>query len=81
MMNYTTQDGVLRTQEQIEAAFAACRLLEIAYVRADEETGGSSSINWTDVDIAREVAREAITQEEIAGLSLQASLENGAVLV
>lgn len=81
MMTYTTQDGVLRTQKQIEAAFAACRLLEIAYARADEETGGNSSINWADVDTARELARDAITQEEIMGLSLQASIENGAVQV
>lgn len=75
-MTYTTQDGIVRSAEQIEAAFAACRQLELAYARASEDNGGDSSVEWEDVDLARALANEAITDQECVDLQEQAAKDN-----
>lgn len=73
---FTTQDGTVRSAEQIEAAFAACRQLELAYARASEDNGGNSSISWEDVDLARALANEAISDQECVALQEQALQES-----
>lgn len=69
-------DGVFRTADQINAAFACCRQLELAYELANPDTGGSGSVNWSDVDLAREYAADAITNDEQAAISARACNEN-----
>lgn len=69
-------DMVPRTAEQIAAAFACCRQLELAYELSNPDNGGSGSVNWSDVDLAREHAADAITNEEQAAISARAYSEN-----
>jgi hypothetical protein len=57
------------TEEQILAAFAACRQLELAYAKASEDNGGSSSVDWEDVDQARELATLALSPEELEAIA------------
>lgn len=69
-------DMVPRTAEQIAAAFACCRQLELAYELSNPDNGGSGSVNWSDVDQAREHAADAITNDEQAAISAQAYKSN-----
>lgn len=78
-MSYTTKEGIVRTPEQIEAAFEACRRLELAYARASEDNGGGSSVDWTDIGGARHEANLAITGDECVALQEQAAQENEGV--
>jgi hypothetical protein len=78
-MSYTTKDGIVRTPDHIEAAFEACRRLELAYARASEDNGGGSSIDWADIDRAREKANLAITDKECLAIEEQACAENEGV--
>ncbi len=75
-MNFKTKDGVDRTPEQIEAAFAACLQIEYAYARASEDNGGFSVVCDRDVDQAREHANAAITDAECLAIQDQAQRSN-----
>lgn len=76
---FVDANGVARTAEQIGTAFAACRALELAYAKASEDNGGDSRVRWEDVDLARELANEALTHEEYLSTVDDAERFNGVV--
>jgi len=50
------------SEERRTLAFAVCVALEEAYAKVGE--GGS--VDWSDLDMARELAQEALGEEEVA---------------
>ena len=75
-MTFTTQDGIERTPQQIEAAFACCRQLQFAYSLAGEENGGGGRVHWQDVDDALGWAADALTPLEASRIAGSASSQN-----
>ncbi|TFZ04491.1 hypothetical protein [Ramlibacter rhizophilus] len=76
-MTFTTQDGIERTPEQIEAAFACCRQLQFAYAMANQGNGGLGRVHWQDVDDALGWASDALTVAESGRIARNAADENG----
>lgn len=77
MYAFTTRDGTGRTAKEIEQAFAACRVLELAYAKADPDNGGGSSIDWDTLALARDRAIEALSAKELEVIEGQARDDNG----
>ncbi|MEJ7930721.1 hypothetical protein WG922_12110 [Ramlibacter sp. AN1015] len=76
-MTFITQDGVERTSEQIEAAFACCRQLQFACAMASEDNDGTGRVHWQDIDDALGWAAEALAPGERLSIAASAAAKNG----
>lgn len=59
------------TPDQARLALQACRALELAYARGE----ASGSVDWSDLDEARELAQRALGDQECAELAQQVQRE------